>query len=350
VRAAGQVCGRGVERRPRAGARGRRLARLPLALLLGPIACGDGAPDDRPSTEPAATAALRPPADVDGAPFLASNAFWYYADLEGATDFYTRTLGLPVAADYGFAKILRIGETAYLTLVDETRGMHSADEPKTVALALVTDQLDEWWSYLSARDIEMRYDYDPEEGSAHDGFVAIDPEGYLLEFERFNPHPENERFHPLLERAPTLPASADSDVPDGLGFKAAVLWLYYRDLEAMQRFWETAAGLEMVADQGWTKIYQTSPTGFLGLVDESRGMHSFTEEKAVTVSLWTGRLSDWFAHARAGAFELRSDSIETGNPRYRAFVGYDPEGYYLELDTFLPHPDNTGLPTAPDPG
>jgi hypothetical protein len=43
---------------------------------------------------------------------------------------------------------------------------------------------------------------------------------------------------------------------------------------------------------------------------------------------------------------LRSDSIETGNPRYRAFVGYDPEGYYLEFDTFLDHPDNEALLAA----
>ena len=78
--------------------------------------------------------------------------------------------------------------------------MHSADEPKTTAIALVTDQLDEWWDYIQTRDVAMRStEYIPKEGSAHDGFVAIDPEGYFLEFERFNPHHENERFMPLLD-------------------------------------------------------------------------------------------------------------------------------------------------------
>ena len=93
---------------------------------------------------------------TDGLPFTATNAFWYYADLDAATDFYTRTLGLRVAADYGFAKILQIGETSYLTLVDEEMGMHSSEEPKSVALALITDQLDDWWVYLSAEGVEMR--------------------------------------------------------------------------------------------------------------------------------------------------------------------------------------------------
>lgn len=308
------------------------------AIAIGLTGCEPGSTAE-PESPPLAGAA--PPSSFG---ISANNAFWYYADLEAATEFYTGTLGLHVAADYGFAKILNIGATSYLTLVDEEMGMHSSEEPKTVALALVTDQLDEWWEYLSTEGVEMRGEYIPREGSAHDGFVAYDPEGYYLEFERFNAHPENELFVPALERAETVAADGPgSRVPNGLGFKATVLWLYYRDLPGMERFWEEQIGLEMVADQGWTKIYQTSRTGFIGLVDETRGMHSSTEQKAVTVSLWTARLSDWFDHANAGAFELRSDSIEAGNPRYRAFVGYDPEGYFLEFDTFLAHEDNEAL-------
>ena len=33
----------------------------------------------------------------------ANNAFLYYDDLDRATEFYTQTLGIEVAADYGFA-------------------------------------------------------------------------------------------------------------------------------------------------------------------------------------------------------------------------------------------------------
>jgi len=272
----------------------------------------------------------------------ANNAFWYYEDVDAAARFYTETLGLRMVADYGFAKIVQIGGTSYLTLVDHTRGMHSSDEPKTVALALITDQLESWWTYLNAEGVEMRTPFDPKEGSAHDGFVAVDPEGYLLEFERFNRDAENEAFLPVLDAAPSIRSGGQAEAaPGGLGFKATVLWLYYRDLPAMQRFYEDQFGLSMIVDQGWTKIYQTSPTGFIGLVDETRGMHSFTEDKAVTLSFLTHDLDAWFAHARAGAFELRSDTIESGNPRYRAFVGYAPEGYFIEFATFLAHDDNT---------
>jgi catechol 2,3-dioxygenase-like lactoylglutathione lyase family enzyme len=277
----------------------------------------------------------------------ASNAFFYYHDLARAVEFYTRTLGLRVVADYGSAKILQVASTSYLTLVDGTAGMHTPDEPKSVALALITDQLDEWYSYLRTQDVEVLHDYTPVAGRPHHGFVVLDPEGYYLEFERFNEHPENERFLPLLAPLPTLTAAPDQDtsVPPGLGFKATVLWLYYRDCDAIRRFYASALGLEEVVDQGWAWIHAASPSGFIGPVDETRGMHDWTEQKAVTVSFLTDDLEGWFAHARrTGVFELRHDAIQSDDDgRFRAFVGYDPEGYYLEFDTFLPHPLNRRL-------
>ena len=313
-----------------------RIALLASCFGIGALGCGGNEGSDVSVNETSD--------ELTRLEIVGSNAFWYYADLDAATNFYTETLGLKIAADYGFAKILHVAGTSYLTLVDGTMGMHTPDEPKTVALALVTDQLDEWWEYLTHQGVEMRNTYNPTEDSAHDGFVAYDPEGYYLEFERFNPHPENEQFLPILERAETVLAqSVGSKVPSGLGFKATVLWLYYRDLPGMEDFWEDEIGLRMVADQGWAKIYKTSSTGFIGLVDETRGMHSYTEQKAVTVSLWTNQLAEWFEQVRGGALEMRSESIEEENPRYRAFVGYDPEGYYIEFDTFLPHEDNEEL-------
>ena len=132
---------------------------------------------------------------------VGSNAFWYYNDLDAATDFYTKTLGLKIAADYGYAKILQVASSSYLTLVDGTMGMHTPDEPKTVALALVTDQLDEWWDYLNLQGVEMRSDeYNPTENSAHDGFVAYDPEGYYLEFDSFLPHEDNEELLRIIDQ------------------------------------------------------------------------------------------------------------------------------------------------------
>ena len=48
-----------------------------------------------------------------------------------------------------------------------------------------------------------------------------------------------------------------------------------------ENFYNETLGFQLVADQGWTKIYQTSSSGFIGLVDERRGMENYADEKAV---------------------------------------------------------------------
>jgi catechol 2,3-dioxygenase-like lactoylglutathione lyase family enzyme len=278
---------------------------------------------------------------------IANNAFFYYRDIEAAAHFYTDILGLRIVADYGFAKILRVARTSYLTLVDAESGMHSADEPKTVAIALITDELDEWYRYLSDEKVTMRSKYNPVEGRPHHGFVVYDPEGYYLEFERFNPHPENERLIPMLADLESLypDPDASSRCPKDLGFKATVLWLYYRDMASIQRFWEDVMGFELVVDQGWAKIYPSSATGFIGPVDGERGMHSWTEDKCVTVSFFTEDVDGWFAYLKGKEeFRLRTPEVQLEERAgARVFVGYDPEGYFLEFDTFLENEDNREL-------
>lgn len=311
-----------------------RVSRTPFLIgLLAYILAGCTSPDQ--------PAPLNPMKEFG---ITASNAFFYFEDLPAASEFYTGVLGLPVVADYGFAIILQVGTTSLLTLVDEASGMHSSDEPKTVAIALVTDQLDEWFAYISGLDVELKFGYDPQEGRPHHGFVAIDPEGYLLEFERFNEHPENVDFMPILDETESIAVAPTGEgAPEGLGFKATVIWMYYRDMDRAQHFYEETLGLDLLVDQGWAKVYRTSGSGYLGLVDESRGMHSYTEEKAVTVSFLTDNLEAWFEYAKGGAFELRSDSLSEAGPRVHAFVGYDPGGYFLEFDRFLEHEDNAEL-------
>ncbi len=274
----------------------------------------------------------------------ASNVFLYYRDLDRATAFYRDTLGLEVVADYDMARIFRVAEESYLILVDAAKGMHSADEPKSVALALLTDQLDEWYHYLGSKGIAPRRPFATRPGSAHDGFVVTDPEGYLLEFEWFNQHPENERLVPLLNTNRKV-RSPKSTLPGDLGIKATITWLYYRDLPRMQAFYEEVLGLTQVVDQGWAKIYQGSKTGHVGLVDERRGMNQWSEKKAVNVSFLIDDIDGWFKAVQDGTlFPLRGTAVSDDEAgRYRAFVGYDPEGYYMEFDLFRTHPRNAAL-------
>jgi catechol 2,3-dioxygenase-like lactoylglutathione lyase family enzyme len=274
----------------------------------------------------------------------ASNLFLYYRDLDRATTFYRETLGMELVADYQMARIFRMTEDSYLILVDATKGMHTADEPKSVAVALLTERLEEWQTYLATKGLKPRAPLVVRSGRPHDGFVIEDPEGYLLEFERFNAHPENENFVPLLEGTTTLRAPG-STLPPGLGLNATITWLYYKDLVAMQTFYEEVMGLRQVVDQGWAKVYQGSRTGYIGLVDERRGMNRWTATKAVNVSFIVDDIDGWFSYVKQrDAFPLRGTAVSDDEAgRYRAFVGYDPEGYFMEFDLFREHPLNRGL-------
>ena len=56
-----------------------------------------------------------------------------------------------------------------------------------------------------------------------------------------------------------------------LTIASQITFLYYKDLDAAQQFYEGILGLEKVEDQGWAKIYRVSSTAFVGLVDEAHG-------------------------------------------------------------------------------
>ena len=274
----------------------------------------------------------------------AHNLFLYYKDLEAAGKFYTQIMGMEMIADYEMALILRMSMDSYLILVDATKGMHTADQPKSVALALLTDQLDEWYDYLKGQGVEIKYDYKPKVGSAHDGFVIVDPEGYLLEMERFNQHPENEGFVPQLKsnKQKIIKQDSSSLVPEGLNIHSTITWLYHKDVMGMEGFYQNVLGLELVADQGWTKIYGLTGTSYMAIVDERRGMNKYSEEKAVNVGFIMDDLEGWHNYvSEHQVFPLRNEELSTGpEGKYKAFVGYGPEQYYYEFDQFFPHKDN----------
>ncbi|MGY6521935.1 MAG: VOC family protein [Mongoliitalea sp.] len=273
----------------------------------------------------------------------ATNIFLYYQDLQRAEDFYGQLLGLEKVSDYTFAKTFQLSLDAYLTIVDESIGRHKADEPKTVAIALLTDQLPEWYAYLLEKNVPIKYTYKPKTDNAHDGFVAIDPEGYLLEFETFKQHPENELLMPQLQKFGAL-KTFDPSVAAGLGFYGAVFWTYYEDLQEAELFYMEKIGLPLMVDQGWAKVFQASQTGYIGLVDERRGMHNFTEKKGSSIAFVVEDLEGWYAYVQEqNPFPLHREWYEDAEKRYEAFVGVDPGKYFMEFNRFIPHTQNEQL-------
>jgi catechol 2,3-dioxygenase-like lactoylglutathione lyase family enzyme len=139
-------------------------------------------------------------------PSLQANLiFLYYRDLEAARRFYNEVLGLEQVGDQGFCKVFQVAPSSYIGLVDEVQGLHRASEAKAVTVSFVTEQIDEWHAYLTERGVPIHSPLKDASRHPTRGFVALDPEGYFLEFERFLPHPDNERMLQTLGAIPAAP-------------------------------------------------------------------------------------------------------------------------------------------------
>lgn len=236
---------------------------------------------------------------------------FYYDDLKEAINFYENIIGFR-----------KTDETTFQICFDAFLELHSFDEnhpkgqTKSTAIAFLTDQLPDWYAYVQEQEIPIKYTYKPREGGPHDGFVAIDPGGYLLEFEQFKQHPENELFMAALAQSDKIETSVD-----GLNFYGSITWTYHNDLLAMQKFYEEVLGFILVADQGWTKIYQTSDTGFIGLVDERRGMEHYADTKAVEIEwgISDGNTFDSYA-SQAWDTHKYQDYSFSGPEKYRYLI------------------------------
>ncbi|MEL7123843.1 MAG: VOC family protein, partial [Bacteroidota bacterium] len=211
----------------------------------------------------------------------------YYANVQEAIDFYEQTIGLNKLDSNQF----QISQDASIVLHSHDEA-HPEGQTKSTAIALLTDQLPQWYLFVQQQGVPIKYTYKPRDGGPHDGFVAIDPGGYLLEFEQFKQHPENEFFMTILPNAPRIATHFEE-----LNFYGSITWTYHKDMLKMQQFYEEALGFQMVADQGWTKIYQTSPTGFIGLVDECRGMEDYADTKAIELEWKISNLDNFDQYA-----------------------------------------------------
>ncbi len=130
------------------------------------------------------------------------------------------------------------------------------------------------------------------------------------------------------------------------GVQANITFLYYRDLDRARQFYEDVLGLTLVVDQGFCRIYQVSPSSFVGLVDEAEGLHRATEAKAVTLSFVTEQVDEWYAHLVEQGVTIRHPLRDAARHPTRGFVAEDPEGYFLEFERFLPHARNSRLLAA----
>lgn len=110
-----------------------------------------------------------------------------------------------------------------------------------------------------------------------------------------------------------------------------VVFLYYADLMAAAEFYENTLALEKSFDEGWVKIYRTSRSSFVGLVDENRGTHRAADAKPVMLSIVTREVDAWYEHLRRAGVPILDGLSDSESVPVRGFLVEDPGGYTVEF-------------------
>lgn len=122
-------------------------------------------------------------------PLTQQVTFLYTTDLEASIQFYEHTMELPLWLSQGNCRIYEVAPDALLGICQtgETEAQRVLEDRKrgNVIFTFVTDHVDEWYTFLTDKGVE--FEKPPaitEKYQIYNCFLR-DPNGYLLEIQRF---------------------------------------------------------------------------------------------------------------------------------------------------------------------
>ncbi len=125
------------------------------------------------------------------------------------------------------------------------------------------------------------------------------------------------------------------DRPDGGIVTKAITFFYYVDLQKAFDFYTGVMGFPLEIDQGWSKILRIADHAYVGLVDESRGMHRANPVKPVQLCIRVLDVDAWHRYLAACNASGLTEPKDSASLGIRAFVLEDPEGYQIEVQSAL---------------
>ena len=105
-------------------------------------------------------------------------------DTDAAHEFYHGVLALQCVLERGGCRIYRVTDSAYIG-VCKAGGAREV-EPRGTLVTIVTEDVDAWYAHLVAHDVSV--DGAPQSLPQYGiyAFFATGPDGYRLEFQRFD--------------------------------------------------------------------------------------------------------------------------------------------------------------------
>ncbi len=104
-------------------------------------------------------------------------------DLEQSATFYREIIGLEVVLKQKDCVVFRITSNSFLGLCHRTK--LPKDKAKIVVISMVTDDVDSWHAHLVSQGIRIHQELATNQDYQIYNFFIKDPDGYLLEFQKF---------------------------------------------------------------------------------------------------------------------------------------------------------------------
>ncbi len=109
---------------------------------------------------------------------------WVYTDdLVGTKAFYAEKIGLKVAYQQEGTFIFHLGRDCFLGICKVRPGRYV--EPRGTMNTIVTNEVDDWYEKLIDAGVEIESPPQHNETFGIYHFFAKDPNGYVIEFQRF---------------------------------------------------------------------------------------------------------------------------------------------------------------------
>ncbi len=113
--------------------------------------------------------------------------FLHTADLEKTAVFYQNILGLQLTLDQGACRIFAVGKEAFLGFCQSAGSrLDQSNASDAVILTLVSQDVDGWHDYLVTQGVPIEKPPTLNEKFNIYHCFLRDPNGYLLEIQRFN--------------------------------------------------------------------------------------------------------------------------------------------------------------------
>lgn len=117
--------------------------------------------------------------------------------------------------------------------------------------------------------------------------------------------------------------------------QSQITFLYYDDLQPIVEFYEKILNFELVEDQDWAKIYRTSASSFIGIVDGQRGFRRPLADSAVLCTLVVDDVPGWHQALRQKGVKILREPQIYDEIQVHCFFFEDPGGYAYEVQQFL---------------